>query len=139
MGDKQMKEEIKKSLLLSMLSFSKILKLSINEEEHYIAKGKDKIFNLENSDDIEEAFRYLFINEINSDVIPKTDEQYLDCYLRILNKNYDSINEANIQNSIIYDSLFNDDECITLASTLTLSVINEKPQDIQSLKKLLNI
>ena len=134
-----MKEEIKKSLLLSILSFSKTLKLSINEEEGYIAKGKDKIFNLEDSNDIEEAFRYLFINEINSDVIPKTDEQYLDCYLRIINNNYDSINQSNIQNSTIYDSLFNDDKCITLASTLTLSVINEKPQDIQSLKKLLNI
>ena len=134
-----MKEEFKKGLILSVISFSKSLKLDIDEEENYIAKGDNFELNTTEENSLFKLFSYIYNNELGKEFSPNCDDDYYLAFIEIVKNNIDNINYKNlIKNSVILDAIHSSEEKgLVIASTLILAMLEDIPNSSDKIKNIM--
>lgn len=136
-----MKNELKKSLLLSALSFSTSLKLQLDDNENYIVKGANFELSLNGNLDTAmiEIFQYIFANELNLPLSITKDEDYYTVYLQIVSNNIDKLSKDKIiKEGIVFDGIFSQENELILATTLTLAMLDNIPDNPHKVESILN-
>lgn len=136
-----MKNENKKILILSAISFSTSLKLLLDENENYIVQGNGVDFSLQGNIDntMYEIFQYIFTNELQLPLTLNNDDDYYNAFIKLASSNVDKIDKENIlKNGVVFDGVFSQDSELISATTLTLSMLDNIPSNASDIEEILN-
>lgn len=136
-----MKNENKKILILSAISFSTSLKLLLDDNENYIVQGNGVDFNLQENIDntMYEIFQYIFTNELQLPLTLNNDDDYYNAFIKLASSNVDKIDKENIlKNGVVFDGVFSQDRELISATTLTLSMLDNIPSNASDIEEILN-
>ena len=134
-----MREEFRKSLILSVISFSKKVKLQLDEEENYIAIGEGLNVKIDNSDSaMKEIFEYIYLNELGENFKFTSDQDYYLAFINIVRHNINEIdNNQIISSSVMLDAINSEDKVLIVASTLIASMLESIPNSADKIENIM--
>ena len=134
-----MREEFRKSLILSVISFSKKVKLQLDEEENYIAIGEGLNVKIDNSDSaMKEIFEYIYLNELGENFKFTSDQDYYLAFINIVRHNINEIDHNQIiSNSVMLDAINSEDKVLIVASTLIASMLESIPNSADKIENIM--